>query len=439
MSSEAIVTITHLGTQGDGVADYKGSRLFIPMTAPGDRVLLDPSHQNFRKILTPSATRQRPICKHFSHCGGCSLQHLSHDAYAEFKQTLVADMAARLGLTDSDQSSGPNNDIIKPLIEVGHHARRRIRCQIALYKGVVTIGFYAKKSHSVVDLTQCPTTDIRLFSSIEPLKQCLALLKKPSSLKEVELTLTDHGLDISFHADRPLHVADKAALSHHAKTHNFCRLSVITENNDAHHDYEIISNLHPTTITCGTTPLPLPVGGFVQATELGQEIMTALICDHLKSSRSIIELFSGNGGFTFPAITKTDARHITAIEGNPDASAALASAAMQQQMSEKVTSICRDLYRRPLKINELEGYDALIINPPRSGAGKQIDMIAQSLTANKNPITRIALISCSLGKCEKELSALLKAGYRIDSIIPVDQFYLSHHIEIVALLSAPSL
>ncbi|MGO9785574.1 MAG: TRAM domain-containing protein [Stellaceae bacterium] len=85
--SEAELTVDSVGVRGDGVASHEGEKIFLPFTAPGDRVrarILAKQGEGRSgavvEILQPGA-RAQPVCRHFGDCGGCALQHLSPEAY----------------------------------------------------------------------------------------------------------------------------------------------------------------------------------------------------------------------------------------------------------------------------------------------------------------------------------------------------------------------
>ena len=83
---------------------------------------------------------------------------------------------------------------------------------------------------------------------------------------------------------------------------------------------------------------------------------------------------------------------------------------------------------RPLSARELARYDAVVLDPPRSGARSQ----AEALAASKVP--KVVMVSCNPGTCARDLRILVDGGYRITRVVPVDQFLFSPHIELVAVL-----
>jgi len=82
------ITIDRLGHQGDGIAD---GPLFVPLALPGEVVegTLQGQQLADMRVITPSASRVAPPCRHFKSCGGCQLQHASDAFVAEWKVDVV--------------------------------------------------------------------------------------------------------------------------------------------------------------------------------------------------------------------------------------------------------------------------------------------------------------------------------------------------------------
>jgi 23S rRNA (uracil1939-C5)-methyltransferase len=91
-----------------------------------------------------------------------------------------------------------------------------------------------------------------------------------------------------------------------------------------------------------------------------------------------------------------------------------------------VDAHARDLFRRPLLPEELKRLDAVVFDPPRQGAERQ----ARELAASAVPI--VVAVSCDALTFARDARILVDGGYRLDSVMPVDQFRYSHHVEIVA-------
>jgi 23S rRNA (uracil1939-C5)-methyltransferase len=105
---------------------------------------------------------------------------------------------------------------------------------------------------------------------------------------------------------------------------------------------------------------------------------------------------------------------------------ALAAAARATQGLKPVTTAKRDLFKLPLTAAELRKFDAVTLDPPRAGAEAQVRELARS------HVPRLAYVSCDAGTFARDARILVDGGYRIGTVVPVDQFLWSAHIELVA-------
>jgi 23S rRNA (uracil1939-C5)-methyltransferase len=88
----------------------------------------------------------------------------------------------------------------------------------------------------------------------------------------------------------------------------------------------------------------------------------------------------------------------------------------------------RDLFGSPLCAKELRRYDAVVFDPPRAGAAAHAEMLA------KSEVPKLVAVSCNPGTLARDLRILVDGGYRLERVVPVDQFLFSPHIEMVAAL-----
>ena len=75
---------------------------------------------------------------------------------------------------------------------------------------------------------------------------------------------------------------------------------------------------------------------------------------------------------------------------------------------------------------ELNVYDAVVLDPPRAGAGAQVQALARS------KVPTIAYVSCNAISFAHDAAILIAGGYKIGPVTPVDQFLWSPHIELIA-------
>ena len=94
-----------------------------------------------------------------------------------------------------------------------------------------------------------------------------------------------------------------------------------------------------------------------------------------------------------------------------------------------VKAVTRDLFRDPLIGAELNAFDVVVLDPPRAGALAQVRELAQS------DVTTIAYVSCDPTTFSRDVGILVKAGFSLDWVQPVDQFRWSPHVELAAKLT----
>jgi len=92
-----------------------------------------------------------------------------------------------------------------------------------------------------------------------------------------------------------------------------------------------------------------------------------------------------------------------------------------------VTAEARDLVRRPVLAEELKKTDLVVFDPPRAGAAEQAAELARSLVA------RVIGISCNPATFARDARTLVDAGFRLERVLPVDQFLWSPHVELVGV------
>ena len=114
-----------------------------------------------------------------------------------------------------------------------------------------------------------------------------------------------------------------------------------------------------------------------------------------------------------------------AADGTASHIAALSAAAKAQRAP--VTTEVRDLFRRPLTGPELKRFGAVVLDPPRPGASSQARALAVS------DVPRIVYISCNPASFSRDARLLADGGYRLERVVPLDQFLWSAHVELFSV------
>ena len=138
----------------------------------------------------------------------------------------------------------------------------------------------------------------------------------------------------------------------------------------------------------------------------------------------IADLYCGVGTFTFRL---AEIAPVLAVDFAPEAIRALVAALATAPGLKGVTGEARDLVRRPVLAQELKHVDVAVFDPPRAGAAEQTAELAAS------GVARVIGVSCNPATFARDARTLLDAGFRLERVLPVDQFLWSPHIELVGV------
>jgi 23S rRNA (uracil1939-C5)-methyltransferase len=404
------LTIVHLGHRGDGVADTPAGPVYVPYALPGETVTVEPvaGHPDRRHLVhvdKPSHERVAPICKHFTQCGGCAMQHWSLAEYHLWKRSLVADALAHVGLVAP----------VAPVVDAHGAGRRRIVLHARRGEhDVLEVGFTAPRAHHVVAIDACPILAPGLTGAIEAAWAIAEILKHEGKPLDIQVTATDSGLDIDLRGSGPLSPAQMTALARVAAKHGLARLT--------RHGELVAQRVQPL-LKMGRAHVPLPAGAFLQATAEGEETLARLVIAHMGKTKRVADLFAGVGPF---ALRLAEHVRVTAADSDAPALAALKRAAASAAGLKSVETLTRDLFRRPLVASELKAFDAVVFDPPRQGAEAQARELAKTAVPN------VIAVACDAATFARDAKLLVAGGYKLGTVTPVDQFRYSHHVEIVA-------
>ena len=392
-----IDTIIRVAARGEGVtADGRHAAL----AAPGDVLNADGS-------VTPGPHHQAPPCRHFPTCGGCQLQHLDDASYARFITDRIAGALAAHEL---------ETDIRAPILSPPR-TRRRASLHAEAKGGRVRLGFAEAGSHAIVDIQECHILAPELFALVAPLRKLLARLGLKRRRADIQMTSCDQGVELLIGASFDGLEAAEAIIAF-CQQNNVARFAT-----DDGMGPETRWEPDPVTITLGGVAVPFPPGSFLQATRDGEAALIAAVREAVGQAGTIADLFAGLGTF---ALSLAPAR-VYAAEAGRDAIMSLKAAA--GRAGRQVFADHRDLYRRPLTVEELGRFGAVVLDPPRAGARDQAAGLAQATT----PV--IAYVSCNPSSFARDAQIICEGGYRLDWIQPVGQFRWSTHVELAARFS----
>ena len=394
--------VVRIAAKGDGVTE---DGRHVAFAAPGDMVSADGT-------VSPGPHHAPPSCRHYPQCGGCQLQHLDEAALGTFVSDRVIGAVLgqhlELALTAPPHLSPPAS-------------RRRATLHAQAIGKRVVLGFREQGTHHIVDMRECAVLAPPLIALVKPLRELLTAFATRAMAVDVELTLADQGVTVGIKGLTVDGLSAIERLSDFAKLHGLARLTI-----DSGFGPETQWEPEPVTVTVGGVSVALPPGAFLQATPDGEAALTGAAVGWLDGAVMVADLFSGLGTFAF-ALVKAGpgGRKVLAVEA--DRAAHLAGQAAARMNGLQVHSLHRDLFRNPLRPEELNRFDAVVLDPPRAGAREQVALIAESMVA------RVVYVSCNPSSWARDAARLVEGGYRLAELRPVGQFRWSTHVELASL------
>ncbi|MEZ4532523.1 MAG: class I SAM-dependent RNA methyltransferase [Thermomicrobiales bacterium] len=369
-----------------GLGLLRGPRgvVFVERSAPGDRLQVEIDEMrsgvargSIVRILEPGPARIEAPCPWYGRCGGCDFQHLEYRAQVEAKRQMLLDALVRIGGFD-----------LLPEVEIfaaSHPFGSRARIELHTDQEQRTIGFFERRSSSIVPVDRCLVSRPELNSAVDVLRR--STRPYPASIS----LASGNGVVRSAPAFPPI---DGGAF--------WLRI--------AEHEYLVDPGSF---FQSSLDLLPALIGRVVGTDEPGGEVAWDLFC--------------GAGLFSFPLAARfhkvvgvdSDARTIrSAVKGaerNGIGNTVFIAADSLDWISGRKQ---RDF--RP---------DLIVVDPPRSGLGARL---ADRLSNVE--VRRLIYVSCDPATLARDLKRLAKSSYRVVDIAIFDLFPQTHHVETVVRL-----
>ncbi len=391
--------IDRIGSKGDGIGTGSDSSTFVPKSLPGEVVEFESG--KILKIILPSPDRIVPFCPYYAQCGGCKFQHWKQEPYQQWKRALVVNALKAQGI----------NVKVDDVIDAHGAGRRRVSLHVRQVENIWRAGYMEARSHDLVAIESCPV----MVPQLNKAPQIAAAFGPLMNSCDVAITLADNGLDVAVKAERDAVTKRIAAFNEIMQKFNVARISV---------NGEVAAQDRVPTIRVGKAEVQLPVQSFLQATQAGEATLVKLVRAGLEKSKRVLDLFCGVGPFAFQ-IAETHKVH--AIDLDKPAIAAMLQAARFTVGLKPLTAEARDLFDNPLVPAELNEFDAVVFDPPRAGAEEQSKNLA------KSKVKRVIAVACDVTSFARDAAILVRAGYKLEKVTPVDQFKYTAHVEIVGL------
>ncbi len=396
-----------LAAGGDGIGRAADGRVvFVPFTAPGDRVRVRITEERPRfarghvlELHAPGPARTDPVCAVFGSCGGCAWQHVAYPAQLEAKRAIVEDALSRIaGLAlpgasakraqraegerrplPSEASAARAVEIVSSPSPYAWRSRTRLFCENG------RVGYRRRHSHALQPVTRCPVLVPELDAALHELSA-----DSPGD-GEIELAVGDG-------APR------RTSLPHDAAARGGARI----------------------TLRAGADRLELSPGVFFQAHAGLREALRTAALTAAGAGGLAADLFAGAGFFTLGLARSFE--RVLAVEAAPAAADDLrrnATAAGCHGVEVLGVSIERALAR-------LRDAEVLLLDPPRTGLPPGV---AAALAAGS--AVRVVYVSCEPATLARDLAGFAGGGFTLTRAQAFDLFPQTPHVEVVALLERP--
>lgn len=432
------VTITGLGGKGDGIgtANYthhyqtKSHLVFVPNSLPDETIIAQPTsltgqgiQADLIELQSASPHRKDPDCQAAPACGGCQFQHMKRPAYDAWKGDHVTSILDKHHIKPAEWRATYHAEM---------NSRRRTRLAFRKRRDDVLIGFRGRASHIIIAPESCVILAPELLECRTQCQDKLLSLLPTGTVGEVEITLCDNGCDVRLVLAEIPQRDILTDLTLAASQTDIIRLSYGTSSDEINLLYvkqtPVIAWQMPDGATSDKVTLAPAPASFLQADSGAETQMKADIFEALSGANAVLDLFCGSGTLSLPLLFQDNPpARLDAYDTGEDAIASFTQMAHHAGHAMRLSAKRRNLFEAPLTDKELEGFDAVIIDPPRAGAAAQMPAIARS------QIAKIMMVSCNPYSFAKDATILTQAGYHCRWLRLVDQFLLTAHCELIAL------
>jgi 23S rRNA (uracil1939-C5)-methyltransferase len=405
--------VERLANSGDGVAQYEGRAVFLSGALPGERVLAEvtESGKTLRgevvQLLVPSPERRPPVCPIADRCGGCDWMHLQDDAQLAHKQEIVLSTLEHLG--GIERGSFELLPTVRSPEAIGY--RRRA----VLHPAGSGLGFHGRHSHERVEAPRCPA----LTKPLADFPAQLAARLGANTLKELEevrLLECEGRVAVSLHFKAQLRPRHREAIE--LALRDGVIDGAILHPGEGKGQAELMGD--PVLDEDGLLHRP---DGFAQANVPVNRRLVQSAVELLdgRSTDRVLELYAGNGNFTFRVAPNV--AQVTAVE-SAALSVALAQKAALKQGVTNVRLVQGDSEKiADGLVREGARFEKLLVDPPRAGA-PGVARWASGLL-----VERVVYVACDPTSLARDARALSAKGFKPLALQVFDLFPQTHHVE----------
>ncbi|EGT0692533.1 23S rRNA (uracil(1939)-C(5))-methyltransferase RlmD [Clostridium perfringens] len=448
-NKEYIFDIISQGYEGEGIAKIDNKYpIFIEGALKGEKVKVRivKVNKNFAygklmEVLEASEERVNPPCAIYKRCGGCKLQHASYKAQLDFKWDRVKDCVSKIGKLDPS--------IVKyPLgMENPWRYRNKVQLPIGLINGEVKIGFFAPRSHDIIDMESCLIQDEIGDKVVKLTREWIEkfnirpynvdgeydekgivrhiMIRRGFTTNEVMVVLVTNGEKLPHKEEFvDLMVKNIPGIKSVIQNINSKKTNVILGlesktlwGEDTISDYigDFRFNISPLS--------------FFQVNPTQTEVLygKALEYANLTGNEEVFDAYCGTGTITLFLSQK--AKKVYGVEIIPQAIDNAWINAKENKVENVEFFVGESEVVIPDLINKGVKADVVVVDPPRKGCDKKLLDAITNIDAKK-----IVYVSCDPSTLGRDLQVLEENGYKTLEVQPVDMFPNTAHIECCVLL-----
>ena len=365
------------------------------------------------EVLESSPARREPACEYAARCGGCDWLHADEATQLQAKREIVLSALEHLG------------GIPRAMLEVGpmvpSSAAMGYRRRAVLHFAREGLGYFARKSHERVAIERCPALTSPL-ARLPPLLAA-ALFAISKDVEAVNVLAQGDQVSVSVMLKGPERSRHRAVCE--AAIRSLGLEGVVLVPRDGAPQLLGRPVLRAENPLVPEVPLYLRPDAFAQANEGANArlVASAALALGALAADAVLELFSGNGNFTF-AIASTAAT-VLGVETSGVA-IELARRSAREGGVGNVRFVQGDAARVcPGLVSEQRRFDRLLVDPPRSG------IPGLGPWARRLGVHKVVYVACDPGSLARDASELVSSGFIPQGLEVIDMFPQTRHVEAV--------
>ncbi len=439
------IIIEDLGSSGEGIGRIDGFTVFVAGGLPKERlaILIVKVNKSYAfakiiEILEASKDRVDPVCPVAKSCGGCQLQHLSYPAQVEYKGKKVKDALERIG--------GLSNVMIDEVIgmDVPLHYRNKAQFPVGMGKNGLEIGFFAKRSHRIVDTNICYLQHEVNVKIIEIIRAFLTEFRISIYNEEKHTGLVRHIVTRISRNTNEIMVClvlnGNTLKKSEILVERLCEIPEITSiilNENCEQTNVILGKKMKTlfgksTISDSIFGIAFEISpqSFYQVNPVQMEKLyqKAIEFAKVKNSNIVADLYCGIGTISLSFAKK--AKHVYGVEIVKEAIIDAKNNAKNNDINNVsfYTGAVEEVFPKLCKEENIVP-DVVVLDPPRKGCDRAVLDCIIDVAPNT-----VVYVSCDPATMARDVKILNEGGYSVENVSVVDQFCLTTHVESVVRL-----